>query len=338
MRYFIIVFGLLVFLFGCKKEKILTENPIDNWVFNPTPYELNIPAHFPLMDIPEDNLLTEQGVALGRRLYYDSLMHVNSKKACASCHLQSQSFTSLPDVLPHINLGWNQAFLWNGKVVGNVDDIMLFEVEKFFQTDFEKLNEHELYPKLFYEAFGTDVISAEYAGKALSQFVRTLISSNSKYDKVLSNQAGVFFTDAEYTGYELFNSEDGDCFHCHGGILFTDNLFHNNGLDTQPSETGLSAITNNPDDLGKYKAPTLRNLAFTAPYMHDGRFQTLEEVIDFYSEGLQNSPTVDPLMKNVHQGGVLLTDYEKECLLAFLLTLTDTDFTINPEFSSPFGE
>jgi cytochrome c peroxidase len=113
-------------------------------------------------------------------------------------------------------------------------------------------------------------------------------------------------------------------------------MFHNNGLDERPSEGGLSSITYNPSDLGKFKTPTLRNIELTAPYMHDGRYQTLEEVIDFYSEGIHFSSTIDPLMKFVHQGGVKLTPQEKNDLIAFLKTLTDTSFTSNPEFSDPF--
>jgi cytochrome c peroxidase len=135
---------------------------------------------------------------------------------------------------------------------------------------------------------------------------------------------------------EIFNTERGDCFHCHGGILFTDNMFHNTGLDAEPGDKGLSAVTGDPLDRGRFKTPTLRNIEVTAPYMHDGRFRTLEEVVDFYSEGVQNSPTIDPLMKFAHQGGVRLTAQERSDLIAFLKTLTDTTFLTNPAFGNPF--
>ena len=131
------------------------------------------------------------------------------------------------------------------------------------------------------------------------------------------------------------DEEKGDCFHCHGSDnnpLWTDNMFHNNGLDNNFSDLGLGAITGDPNDYGKFRSPTLRNLIFTAPYMHDGRFATLEEVIDHYSEGLQPSSTVDPLMKKVDQGGVQLSNQEKTSLKAFLLTLTDFEFINNPNF------
>jgi cytochrome c peroxidase len=141
---------------------------------------------------------------------------------------------------------------------------------------------------------------------------------------------------AETRGFEIFFTEKGDCFHCHSTILFTDNEFHNNGLDSVFADNGLFRVTGDPNDIGKFKTPTLRNAIFTSPYMHDGRFQTLEEVIDFYSEGLKFSSTIDPLMKNVNQGGVKLTDGEKEDLLAFIKTLTDTTFINSPDLSNPF--
>mgnify|MGYP002395723027 FL=1 len=166
------------------------------------------------------------------------------------------------------------------------------------------------------------------AVKAIAQYERTLISGNSRFDKY--TQRLIPLTPSELSGYNLFMSESGaDCFHCHGDItnpLWTDNLFHNNGLDASFTDNGLGDITGNPADNGKFKTPTLRNLAFTAPYMHDGRFQTLDEVIDHYSTGLKASPTVSPLLKKVSDGGVQLTPQEKADLKAFLLTLTDSSF------------
>ncbi|TAK31902.1 MAG: c-type cytochrome, partial [Saprospiraceae bacterium] len=293
------------------------------------------PAFFPILDIPATNPMTVQGVKLGRMLYYDPALHQDSAKACATCHIQSHSFTSDPNVIPHINLGWSKNFLWNGKVQGKLEDIMLFEVKDFFHANLSRLQNHPDYPRLFYEAFGTDTITNQLAANALAQFERTMISGNSKYDKVLDQNSGVFFTDEELNGYDLFFTEKADCFHCHGGILFTDNDFHNNALDANP-EPGRFDITNSPYDLGKYKAPTLRNIELTGPYMHDGRFETLEQVINFYSEGLHMSETVDPLMKSVHLGGKHLSPKDKSDLLAFLKTLTDTTYISNPALSSPF--
>jgi cytochrome c peroxidase len=169
--------------------------------------------------------------------------------------------------------------------------------------------------------------------KALAQFERTLISADSKWDRYLRGDTELSV--AEARGFEIFFTERGDCFHCHSTILFTDNEFHNNGLDSVFTDDGLAGVTGDPADLGRFKTPTLRNLSYTAPYMHDGRFATLEEVIDFYSEGLKFSSTIDPLMKNVNQGGVRLSEEEKTNLLAFLLTLDDHTFITNPDFAKP---
>ena len=335
--YLYLIGFLFIFAYwGCNKDSEVNPTPEPDWKYNPIAYNINYPDNFPIMVFDDDNPLTVEGVALGRKLYYDSLLHENGNKACADCHLQSISFTSLPTVLPHINLGWNNTFLWNGKVSGNIEDIMLFEVAEFFNSDMTKFNAHETYPKLFYEAFGTEEITSTHASRAIAQFVRTLISSDSEYDGIFLPGSNSAFSDEELNGYDIFFTEKGDCFHCHGGILFTDNLFHNNGLDDSPSEHGLSEITNNPLDKGKFKTPTLRNIELTAPYMHDGRYQTLEEVIDFYSEGVHLSPTIDPLMKQAPNGGINLTPQEKSDLIAFLKMLTDTTFINNPAYSNPF--
>jgi cytochrome c peroxidase len=163
-----------------------------------------------------------------------------------------------------------------------------------------------------------------------------LISGNSKFDKHLRNE--IPLTTQELNGFAVFMDETkGDCFHCHGSDknpLWTDNQFHNNGLDAVITDEGLAKVTGSPNDKGKFKSPSLRNLAFTAPYMHDGRFSTLEQVINHYSEGLQNSSTIDPLMKKVSTGGVGLTPQEKSDLKAFLLSLSDSDFINNPAFQN----
>jgi cytochrome c peroxidase len=339
MRLAILVAAALIvgmLIQTCRKDAEVKEDVPATWTYDPTPFELEIPSSFPVMEFEEDNPLTVEGVALGRMLYYDPLLDPYQSRSCSSCHVQSESFSSYAEVLPHLNLGWNKAFLWNGKVRGSLEDAMRFEVEEFFQTDLTRLNEHPAYPRRFYEAFGAREITSDLVARALAQFGRTLVSSNARYDQVLRNEEGVFFTEEELRGLEIFNTERGDCFHCHGGILFTDNMFHNTGLDAEPGDKGLSAVTGDPLDRGRFKTPTLRNIEVTAPYMHDGRFRTLEEVVDFYSEGVQNSPTIDPLMKFAHQGGVRLTAQERSDLIAFLKTLTDTTFLTNPAFGNPF--
>ena len=191
---------------------------------------------------------------------------------------------------------------------------------------------------VFANAFGSSTVTEKNIARAIAQFVRTLVSAGSKFDRYMlgSDQLST----SELNGFVLFMTEQGgDCFHCHGGSanpLFTTNLFYNNGKDslfTDPDDR--YSITGNTRDIGAYKAPTLRNLAFTAPYMHDGRFTTLDEVIDFYSSGLVWSPYISPLMHHISNGGVRLSSFQKADLKAFLLTLTDSTFVVNPAFSKP---
>ncbi len=314
---------LTLFFYACKED----EKPS----LKTTPYELVIPTGFPEMTIPEDNALTTEGVELGKKLYYDNILDKDQARACASCHLQEQSFSSQPNALPHVNLGWSHNWLWKGNVQGSLEDIMAFEVQGFFETNLDNLNNHNEYPELFKKAFNADVITYTEVEKALAQFLRTLVSGNSKFDKMQRGEAA--FTNEENLGLELFFTERGDCFHCHATAFFTDNQLHNNALDANP-EPGYYEVTGDSLDYGKFKSPTLRNITYTAPYMHDGRYSTLEEVINFYSEELEKSATVDPLMKQLSHGGIQLNNDEKAALVAFLKTLSDEEFITNPDFKN----
>lgn len=326
-------------------------NPPDE-VYKPTPYELIIPQGFPDMIIPEDNPMTVEGVELGRMLFYDPILSEDNTQSCADCHDPKLAFSDGKTVSTGIigidgirnaqavmNIGWMMDLFWDGRS-GSVEEQALepvpnpIEMHQPWPQAVSKLNAHPDYPSLFLKAFGTESIDSSLTTKAIAQFERTLITSNSKWDRYLQGQEQL--TQAESKGFEIFFTEKGDCFHCHTTILFTDNIFHNNGLDSLFIDPGRSHITGDLNDLGKFKTPTLRNLEYTAPYMHDGRFKSLEEVIDFYSQGVKFSATVDPLMKKVHQGGIHLTPEEKENLIAFLKTLTDNSFVNNPEFSNPF--
>mgnify|MGYP001989599867 FL=1 len=203
------------------------------------------------------------------------------------------------------------------------------------------------YPEQFFDAFGTTEITPDLVSKAIAQFVRTMVSADSKFDRWRRGE--VELTDNEYNGYQMFLREGGDpevvpggqfgtdCFHCHGeaGLQFTDHLFHNNGLDPSfESDAGHVMVSGNPLDSGKFRTPTLRNIALSGPYMHDGRFETLEEVVDHYNSGGVASSTIDPFMKYT-TGGLSLAPSQKEDLIAFLHTLTDTSFVSNPAFSNP---
>ncbi len=348
LKIFIVLSLAGIFWTGCgRKEKPPSYPP-----YNPTPYELTLPFKFPEFEIPPGSELTEEGIALGRELFYDPILSVDSTLACAGCHKAQEGFSDSNfrsegvggtlgkrQAMPVMNLAWGEKFFWDGRA-NSIAHQVLFPVEdplemKSDWTNIEdRLNLHKDYPAKFYAAFGTDKITKELVGKAIAQFERTMISGNSKHDAVLENLA--FFTPSEQRGFELFNTEEADCFHCHGGALFTDNLFHNNGLDSVYTDIGLAGVTGRGVDTGYFKTPSLRNLIFTAPYMHDGRFKTLEEVVDHYSEGLINSPYIDPLMLFANEGGVHLSEQQKRDLVAYLKTLTDTSFINNPAFQNPF--
>ncbi len=320
---------LTIVFFGCKKDEAEKEVP-----YSTTPADLNLPYNFPDMVIPEDNQPTVEGIALGRELYYDPILHPTQSLSCSSCHDQAKSFTThASNSLAHINLGWNKQFLWNGSVQGMLEDVMMFEVEDFFGADLSVINQNADYKRKFKEAYGVNTITSKEVSYALAQFFRTLNSHDSKYDQWLRGEA--MFTAEEWEGFDIFSTERGDCFHCHGTILFHDNAFGNNGMDLNP-DPGLYAVTGDPNDFGRFKTPTLRNIELTAPYMHDGRFETLEEVVEFYSHGVQHeSPNLSPLMKYSANGGVQLYPLEVEHLVAFLKTLTDYSYTTREGLSDP---
>jgi cytochrome c peroxidase len=345
-------FLVLVFM-SCSNQDDGSEE-----AYTPTPYSLKIPELFQqkLIDplIPNSNPLSEEGVALGKKLFFDKKLSGNNTQACASCHKPQNSFTDNTrfsngidgvfgsrNSMPLMNLAWNftDKFAWDGKELGLERQALEpvknpIEMHSNWENVVEKLQQDPEYPTLFLRAFGTTTIDSSLVTKAIAQFERILISGNAKFDQYLLGNATLSLE--ELNGFTIFMNEDkGDCFHCHGSDnnpLWTDNAFHNNGLDSTFDDLGLGAVTGDPNDNGTFRSPSLRNLNFTAPYMHDGRFATLEEVINHYSEGLQFSSTIDPLMKKVTQGGVQLTPQEKLDLKAFLLTLTDPEFINNPDF------
>ena len=343
----IIVSLTLLGLASCKPEK---ETP-----YPTTPYDLAQPAYFPSKNnIPADNPMTEEGVGLGRKLFYDYRFSGRDSAegitCCASCHHQENSFEfGAPTgthhaMLPLINLAWNRTGLgWNGGVT-TLEDMVLAAVTSPVEINADTnqvvklLQKTDDYPELFWKAFDSRDITFINIERAIAQFIRSLVSANSKFDRYLIGEEEL--TEDELAGYELFCTEEGaDCFHCHGGgglALMTTNLFYNNGLDDYFGDPeDRYSITGNRWDIGAYKAPTLRNIAVSAPYMHDGRFTTLDEVIDFYSEGVKNSDTLSPLMHHVLDGGVRLTNEEKAQLKAFLNTLTDETFLNDPNHSNP---
>lgn len=338
---------IVVMIFGawsCSKEEThipVTDNPVPATSQNLTPYTIKTPPFFAKLEIPEDNQPFVERIQLGRMLYYDNILS-NDGRACANCHLQSYGFT-IPgtvaniSVLPHVNLGWYQNFMWDGSKTGNLEDVMLFETQEFFATDLQKLNNNEKYKTLFKQCYDVDYITHKEIAYALAQFTRTMISGDSKYDRYLRGQTLLSFN--EERGRQLFFSEKGDCFHCHSAVFTTDNLMHNTGLDSiysKKSDKGYYNVTNNPKDLGKFRTPTLRNVALRQYYMHDGRFTKLEEVIDFYDHKVHVSENIDPIMvKSGKEDGLNLSTLEKQQLVAFLKTFTDSTFIYETSFSKP---
>ena len=349
----LVILSVALFVFACKKDK--DDDDITDTPYQTTPYTIETPPGFPAMNIPADNPITVEGVALGRKLFYDKILSGNNTQSCASCHNQALSFTDngtqfstgitgaigTRNAQPLINLGYNLHYFWDGRGTTLEEQILEpvsnpIEMHLSWNEAAAKLNANSTYVNEFKNAFGISTIDSSYVVKAIAQFIRTMISYNSKLDKRLRNE--ISLTPSELNGYVIYVTERGDCFHCHNidaGRLMTDNLFHNNGLDSVFTDLGRGAITGNAFDYGKFLTPTLRNIALTAPYMHDGRFQTLEEVVEHYNSGGKASATVDPLMKHVGTG-LNLSNQEKADLVAFLKTMTDTSFINDTRFRSPF--
>ncbi len=317
---------------------------------------------FPTMPVAEENPVTVEGVELGRYLFYDPILSKDSNMSCGSCHKQEAAFSDAPlayskgfngelmsrNTLPLFNLAWYPTLFWDGRG-GSIEQQVFHpvraadEMNLEWQVAVERVKASSFYKKQFNDAFPGLEIDSVLIAKAIAQFERTLISHNAKYDSVLRGEA--MFTKAEIKGFELMNDMSmADCLHCHttdADPIGTKLGFSNNGLDDVQNpedykDKGRGGVTGKLDDNGKFKIPSLRNIALTAPYMHDGRFKTLKEVLDFYSEGVHYGANVDSKMGMAYQGGVHLTEDEKYLIITFLHTLTDSTFIKNEAFSDPF--
>lgn len=343
--------------YACQKDPYINPPPI----YNPTSYTLQIPSTLPPITLNEP--LYKERIDLGKKLFFDPILSKDSTQSCSSCHNQNFGFTDHGlafskgvdgiggnrNAMPLFNLLYFNKFFWDGRSASLEEQALEpvpnpIEMHLPWQQAENRLNNHEVYPDLFFNAFGIYEITKELVAAAIAQFEMTLLSANSRYDKAVRQE--IFLTDAEVNGLEIFSKEPrkfpsdapgGDCFHCHsiGSRLFMDNDFHNNGLDSVLIDKGLGEITHNTLDDGKFKTPSLRNVEYTAPYMHDGRFQTLEEVVEFYNSGVKsNSPNIAPVM--IKSGGITaglnLTSQEKADLVAFLKALSDEEFMANPEY------
>ncbi len=370
-KYFVSALFLAVAIACDRDPDVYSDNFQSNYEL-PAPIALEVPDFFP--PLPQTNVvLTEEGIELGRKLFYDPILSGDNTQACASCHDPAYGFTDFNrqfsegidgkegarNAMAIFNLAWNTSFFWDGRspsleaqaLKPVVDPI---EMHESWSNAMLELEMHEEYPTLFREVYGGKPIDSLMVADAIAQFEMTIISNNSEFDRVLA-QLGTrdvpvpypFKSEAARRGHLIFNTEPrkqagepagGDCFHCHGGdhVLFQVNGFENNGLDANP-DSGLARVTRRASDIGKFKTPSLRNLAFTAPYMHDGRFQTLKEVIDFYNNGVHaDSPNLAAIMKEDGvANGLGLTEDEKQDLIAFLMTLTDSTLATDPRYSKP---
>ena len=330
---------------------------ISKKVEQPTPFVFPSISYFPEPNYNEQNPITEEGVLAGRYLFYDSILSKDYSISCASCHQQKYAFsdagktfsTGMNGLLldrntpPIFNLNWSQSLFWDGRA-STPEQQVLFPVRNHKEMNLDwktaetRINGSKFYTDLFSKAFPNKKIDSILISYAIAQFERTIISNNSKFDKVLRGETHL--TKEEYAGFELVNNQEkGDCLHCHvtdAHGLVTNGKFSNNGLDSSPLDSGQYLVTQNINDIGKFKIPSLRNLYLTAPYMHDGRFLTVEEVLEFYSSGLQKSYTIDSKMQHINNGGIQISEVEKKQIIAFLKCLTDSSLILNQDYSNPF--
>jgi len=320
-------------------KRIATENGIP------------LPPTFPRPNLPQDLEANPARLELGRRLFHETLLSRSATLSCASCHLADhglsdprplsvgeQGRNGRRNAMPLFNLAWKPSFFWDGRAASLREQVLIpiedhRELNEDLANVVTKLEADPAYKAGFAEAFGGPGISSERLAIALETFLLSLVSHDSKFDRARRGEATL--TDLEQRGFELFMTEreprsgqfGGDCFHCHGGALFTDHQFRNNGLLIDAADPGRGEVTGLALDQGTFSTPSLRNIALTAPYMHDGRFATLEEVLDHYSAGVQRTRTLDPNLAKHPDGGLGLSPEEKRALIAFLRTLTDDQFS-----------
>lgn len=319
-----------------------------DFFFNPKPVPFIVPQGWPapVYDFSK-NPLTEEGIALGKKLFYDERLSRDGNFSCGSCHQQFGAFATYDHSLSHgisnsqttrnapglFNLAWQKEFMWDGGI--NHLDLQPLapitasnEMGETIENVIGKLRNDKEYRKLFKRAFGDETINTQRMGKALSQFLLLLVSSNSKYDKVMRGEA--VFILPEQLGYEIFQKK---CTGCHAEPMFTDYRYRNTGIPEDPflKDQGRMKITGNPKDSLKFKVPSLRNVALTFPYGHDGRFFSLMNVFEHYRKNMVVNAATDSLLT----GKLPLSNYEIGQLTAFLYTLTDSSFVKDPRFAAP---
>lgn len=355
--------GLILFVFACQKDESDDTNTGSNAEYDETPYQIDIGPLPPPM-LPPDNQLTVEKVRLGKMLFYEPMLSKDGSQSCASCHRQADAFTDTAkfsegvegmlgnrQAMAVFNMAWNNnEFFWDGRAHLLRDQSLKpiqdpLEMNESLENVVQKLSSSKMYRNQFMRAFGSEEIDTVKMSLAMEQFMLSIVSHKSKFDDVQSGNAQ--FTASEERGRELFFTEynpflpdqsGADCAHCHGGPNFENDKYLNNGLDAdgQFDDIGREKVTGMASDRGKFKVPSLRNIELTPPYMHDGRFSTLEEVVDHYDHGLKASSTLDPALENTRSQGLMLSEQDKKDLVAFLKTLTDKTLAENSEYSDPF--
>jgi cytochrome c peroxidase len=337
-KYLLIVLLLAAGVCACSKEIIEAQ-------FKGFEQPSNFPA--PSYNFA-DNAVTQAGFELGRKLFYEPMLSRDNTISCGSCHLQASGFTQHGHTVSHgiddrlgtrnsqpiMNLAWSTSFMWDGGVF-NLDLQPIVPITSHVEMDdsvqhvLVKLRGSSMYREMFKKAYGSDEITTVQFLKSLSQFMVMCVSSNAKYDSVQQGQAA--FSVAENQGYNIFKQK---CSSCHSEPLFTDHSFRNNGLvPSIVDDKGRFAVTGNTSDEYKFKVPSLRNLGYTAPYMHDGRFLNLSGVMDHYSSQVQLTPNLDPVFTQTAAPGIPLSADEKEKIIAFLHTLDDRTFITDKRFA-----
>lgn len=356
-----VLFWLLIVLQACVKQK-------------PTDYTWQIPEGFPPPQVPADNPMTQAKVDLGRALFYDPALSGNRAMSCSTCHQVERAFsqnskksfgaTGEPlkrNALALINVAYNNDLTWAHSDINSIEQQMMIPlfadmpIEMGTGTKADEVLERfktDEYEALFADAFGDNNVSYDRVVKAIASFVRSLLSFNSPFDDYAYRNMDSALDESALRGLELFFSERLECFHCHGGFNFTQSSkhefqsldlrpFHNTGLyntdgkgSYPDSDLGLIEHTFNKKDMGRFRAPTLRNIAFTGPYMHDGSIATLDDVISFYAAGGRGEGVNNPF-KSQFVKGFKLNKEEREDLLAFLSSLSDESFVTNPAYHAP---
>ena len=337
----------LLFCIGCANDSHTYERIDDENL--PMPIEL--PSNFPeLKYLFKNNPPTTKGFELGKKLFHDGRLASDGLVACAFCHEQAHAFTHHGHDLSHgvndqigtrntpalQNLIFNKEYFYDG-ASNNLEMVSIVpihnpvEMNESLPSIIQKLKKDPDYIRLFSLAFEDQEVSSTNMLKALAQYMAFLISADSKYDQWKRKENNTPLSASEENGRMLFSQK---CASCHATDLFTDNTFRNNGLPVNPrlNDMGREEVSGNINDRRKFKVPSLRNVALTAPYMHDGRFGSLESVLHFYTDGVEDSPTLDPLLKQDSSLGISLSDEEKKDLIAFLKTLTDENFIKNKKF------